>query len=211
MDAGSDSDTDADTDIDTDADTDTDTDKDADTDTDTDTGADTDTDTDTDSSTECDTETGWCDGWYDGESCLCWEQPPSTLAEMDRDAAVDYCDGLDGGSWELPTIDHLRSLLDVGDLPDAGCADNLLGGDCLVSDPDCLGWGCGGDCATCDSLAGPDDGCYWHEPLSGLCDYYWSRSQIDGEPAQGWRVAYSNGGVYGDPYWELGNVRCVQQ
>jgi hypothetical protein len=209
MDAGTDSD--ADTDVDSDTDIDTDADADTDTDADSDTDADTDTDTDTDADTDAETDTVPCPGWLDTEHDLCWEEPPSTFAEMERDAAVDYCDGLDGGPWQLPTINHLRSLIDVGDVPDAGCVNNLLGGDCFVSDPECLSWGCGSDCQTCESLAGPADGCYWKEPLGGLCDYYWSRSPITDGPGEGWRVAYSNGGVYGDPFWELGNVRCVHQ
>jgi hypothetical protein len=174
-------------------------------------GSDADTDADTDTDTDADTGTAGCAGWLDTASGLCWDEPPSTFAELDRDAAVDFCDGLDGGPWELPTVDDLRSLLDVGDVPDAGCAGNLPGGDCFVSDPDCLGWSCGDDCEVCENLAGPDEGCYWQAPLSGLCDYYWSRSPIDGDAGKGWRVAFSNGGVYGDPYWELGNVRCVCQ
>jgi hypothetical protein len=132
--------------------------------------------------------------------------------ELDRDAAAEYCEGLDGGPWELPTIDDLRSLIDPGDSPDAGCANNILGGACGVSEElSCLDADCASGCETCVWNEGPDDGCFWKVPLSGPCDLYWSSSPVTDPIGDGWRVSYAVGGVYGAPLSETSNVRCVRQ
>ena len=110
-----------------------------------------------------------CPGWYDPTSGLCWQDPPPSTA-MDLSEAEAYCDvlSLGGyGSWHLPTIDELRSLI-------RECPATEPGGACAVTEPWCLDRDfCMNDwCDGCSSMWG----CYWPHALSGPCSVFRSSS-----------------------------------
>jgi hypothetical protein len=121
---------------------------------------------------EGDADAGTCvGGWYDPASGLCWEDPPPSTA-MDLSEAEAYCDALSlggygSGSWHLPTIDELRSLI-------RECPATEPGGACAVTDPWCLdNHFCMNDwCDGCSSMWG----CYWPDPVSGPCSVFRSSS-----------------------------------
>jgi hypothetical protein len=209
-------------DSDTDTDTDTDIDSDSDSDTDTDTDLDTDTDSDTDS--DSDTSYGGCDDidtdfdagtpgeWADPDSGLIWQNPPYGEGAC-WDAAVEYCEAL-GNGWRLPNINELRSLI-------RGCPQNELGGECGLSDPDCLDGSCTDGCVVCESLQGPgNSGCYWDAELRGSClpspEYnyygvYWSSSKEPKHESTVWNVDFSQGSP--DVSWTFNSsqaIRCVR-
>ena len=120
---------------------------------------------------------GACDGaWFDPTTGYLWEKPPSDTTRT-WDDAVSYCNGLtlcgySPGSWHLPDIDELRSLI-------RGCPDTVTGGACGVTDS-CLDGGgtCWSDaCQGCTWLGDPGaGGCYWNEALGSDCAWYWQWS-----------------------------------
>ena len=88
--------------------------------------------------------------WIDETSGLVWQDPPrdSVGTGVDFWAAADYCAGLGDGGWRLPDINELRSLI-------RGCPATELGGECAISDPECL------DISNpaCWNEIGPCEGC----------------------------------------------------
>ncbi len=107
--------------------------------------------------------------WIDETTGLVWQDPPrdSVGNGVDFWAAADYCAGLGDGGWRLPTIDELRSLI-------RGCPATELGGECAISDPECLDsgdpgcWGETGSCDGCTSSEGPgESGFYWPLDIHG--------------------------------------------
>ena len=152
---------------------------------------------------------GQCSGavsagtWKDPASGLTWQNPPSADV-MSWSQAKQYCSDLDGGSWRLPTIGELRSLI-------RGCPATESGGSCGVDD-DCLTSSCRDEsCYGCDGGSGPANGCYWPDSMQGECTYYWSSSPVEDDGDVAWYVAFSNGYVtltnnVGDDTY----VRCVR-
>jgi hypothetical protein len=153
---------------------------------------------------DADDDAGTCaGGWYDPTSGLCWQDPPPSTA-MDLSEAEAYCDALSlggygPGSWHLPTIDELRSLI-------RECPATEPGGACAVTDPWCLDNDfCMNDwCDGCSSMWG----CYWPDPVSGPCSVFRS-SSVGGDRfgACNFVVRFTNASV------ECGtsaHVRCVR-
>ena len=145
-----------------------------------------------------------------------WQQEP-TGGEIDWDSAKNHCQGLplDGGSWRLPNISELRSLIRY-------CANIETGGACGVKD-ECLPCGVSSDEACLQSscwesgLCSPDTcpdnggatGCYWPEGLTGACSWYWSSSPVENYDDNAWGVHFGYGSV---GYRTISDnaVRCVR-
>ncbi len=113
---------------------------------------------------------GSCDGGrLDPETDLCWEDPPSyditgeqlVGGDMNWADARAYCEGLSSGGrddWRLPTIDELRTLIRPP-YTYSLCAQNLPGGVCGVTDPNCLNSDpCAENCSGCFNGLGPAEG-----------------------------------------------------
>jgi hypothetical protein len=197
-------------------DTDTNTNMDTNTNPDSDTGTDTDADTDT-SSGGCDetidTDSETPGEWVDPNSVLIWQDPPYGKGSC-WDTAVEYCEAL-GNGWRLPNINELRSLI-------RGCPQNELGGECGLSDPDCLDVSCAEACEPCKPLVGPGlCGCYWDEELNGFClpspEYsngvYWSSSKdtTEGNGGSRWVVDFSRASVDAYSTFSMNRaIRCVR-
>lgn len=128
--------------------------------------------------------------WLDSSSGLSWQNPPPN-EQHDWNSAVAYCNALSlgghgAGSWHLPSIRELRSLI-------RGCPVNELGGPCPLSgtraaDVFCVLDGCG----HCSENGGPGHGgAYWAAEVSGPLDAYWT-STTTGRSAQGsaWTVHF---------------------
>jgi hypothetical protein len=151
-----------------------------------------------------------CDGtWRDPTTGYLWENPASDAAGS-WDAAVMYCNalalcGMPAGSWHLPDIDELRSLI-------RGCPATMTGGACGVTDS-CLGgdacWAEG--CDGCGPVGGPGSGgCYWDGALGGPCDWwYWSSSPFAASGILNWDVSFYNATVRYNAKSNAGDVRCV--
>jgi hypothetical protein len=184
-------------------------------DADADADADGDADVDADADADADVRDGGfvpcAGGWFDPVSGLCWQDPPYDLW-ADWSPAAAYCDGLlsgglGPGSWYLPTINELRSLI-------RGCPSTETGGTCGVTES-CLDWTCLSDpCRGCPTHDGPGTGgCFWDAAFAGECGIYWSSSDtslIPGGASVAWRVFFQNGGVdYYDKTYEF-HVRCVR-
>jgi hypothetical protein len=122
----------------------------------------------------------WSGAWYDPTTRYLWENPPPS-AEMTWDSAVNYCRRLSAcgrrsGTWHLPTIDQLRSLI-------RGCPTTEAGGACPVVDGYNGPWTDG--CLGCPSRGGAGTtGCYLPRDLAGGCDrqqLWWSSSEAGGQ------------------------------
>ena len=169
-----------------------------------------DTDPDAEAEAEGDGSMTTCaGGWYDSSSDLCW-QDPAPYSEFDWNAAMAYCAALDlggygPGSWHLPTISELRSLV-------RGCPATETGGPCGVIDA-CLGPTCENDsCLGCASLGGPGAvGEYWPSALRGTAHLCWSSSSVAaGGAAYAGLVYFANGYVVNYVKTTTLNVRCVR-
>ena len=175
---------------------------------DTDAGAEADIDTAAEADAADETSVACPDGWVDPASGQCWQES-SVGSRVDWSAAVDYCeslsvDGLPAGSWRLPTVSELRSLI-------RGCPDTMTGGACRVTDA-CLGRSCTSSaCSSCDYLGGPAaDGCYWDPALDGFCTWYWSSSPYVGATSYAWAVDFVDGSVFSVIKTNSRNVRCIR-
>lgn len=152
-----------------------------------------------------------CDGGrYDPATGLCWQDPP-TPRDLTWDQAVRHCSvsrvgGLSAGSWRVPTLDELRSLI-------RGCPATEAEGPCGFTDS-CLDLQCGveGDaCLGCEPAnGGPGrSGAYWPEwILGGQPSAYWSSSSEDGTAK--YVVAFDHAFVAAFPKGAKYRVRCVR-
>jgi hypothetical protein len=148
-------------------------------------------------------------GWLDPSSGLCW-QNPSSPSSMSWSAATGYCatgefGGAAPGSWHLPTIDELRSLV-------RGCSRIETGGACGVTD-DCLEYACWmlTSCMECLAGAGPAaGGAFWPDELAGTVWWYWSSSSFADDPSRAWFLTYYGADISWDVKTSLGYVRCVR-
>ena len=151
--------------------------------------------------------------WHDPVSALCWQDPDADTV-MDRSTASTYCAALalggpEPGSWRLPTISELRSLV-------VGCPGTETGGACGVTDSCLNASNCSSsECSSCSNLGGPGaDGCYWPSAVSGHCPSYyfghWSSSDDTSGTTHGWGVGFENGGVYAVILTGELHVRCVR-
>ena len=145
-------------------------------------------------------------GWYDGTSGLCWQDPPHDVW-MTWSDAVAYCGRFSSGdygpgSWLLPTISELRSLV-------RGCPETGPGGACGVTDS-CAGVDCWNDaCYGCEPYVGPA-GCYWPAGLGGRCDWFWSSSLYAGSYSNVLIVGFVAGMVVSFNRTDTFYVRCVR-
>jgi hypothetical protein len=147
-------------------------------------------------------------GWYDPSSGLCWEDPRLDYWFTWYEAADD-CDALDLGgygigSWHLPTISELRSLV-------RGCPATATDGSCGVTDACRSGGSCfDAECHGCSPGGGPGSGGgYWPSGLGGAPGWYWSSSHAD-SPTDAWFISFYSGEVnYYAMEMTLG-VRCVR-
>jgi protein-disulfide isomerase len=169
-----------------------------------------------------------CDGGYfDAGSGLCWQNPP-TDRQLDWASATAYCRALDvggfgPGSWRLPTINELRSLI-------RGCPATESGGSCGVTDSCCSAscvhpngdmmtnvscWapGCG------EAHGGPGaGGAYWPAELRGPDGIYFTSSLCPGcspqfsrgEPTV-WCVIFERAKVSDYVKTMEASVRCVRR
>jgi hypothetical protein len=147
-------------------------------------------------------------GWFDPVSGLCWQEPPYEEVEYWW-AAVGYCDGISlggygPGSWHLPTITELRSLI-------RGCPATMILGACSVIES-CLDYSCGlPPCDGCPREEGPGvGGCYWDTLLAAHCGFYWSSSDATGLAEAAWAVRFDNGSVGVSRKAAFNLVRCVR-
>lgn len=209
-DADGDSDNGADADGNLDGDIDEHSEADGDMDTYADGDLDTAVDVDADVETEADADGDPCGSggsWFDPASGLCW-QDTSTWDHRDWTAAADYCDSLDlnghgPGSWHLPSISELRSIV-------RGCPETETGGACGVSDS-CLDDTCRD--TSCSGCAGdgPDTGgAYWPVELSGPVGWHWSSSSHSDDSSYAWFVHFRFGLVDYEPSWRPAFARCVR-
>jgi hypothetical protein len=204
-------------DDDYDADADMDSDSDAGSDADADAGAEIDTTSDEMSDeTNSEDSATTCEGWFDPTTSLCWQNPDSGNTYTWADA-VAYCENLslgghEPGTWHLPTISELRSLI-------RGCPGTETTGSCGVTDT-CWDWACcptpcaESPCNGCSAFAGPGSGgCYWDSALGGTTGSYgsyWSSSRTTGT-ASAWYVLFGLGQVTSTNLTVPGYVRCVRR
>jgi hypothetical protein len=180
----------------------------ADVDADADADGDGDADVDADAGPGCEAGTEPDGTWCDPVSGLLWEDPPGGTT-MDWDAARTYCGGLSigsygPGSWELPTIDALRSLI-------RGCPATMTGGTCGITMSCPTGGACWSDaCYGCSASTGPGTGgCYWPAGMGGTCGWFWS-SSLDPDTADWvWGVYFTEGGLDDSDTGIHYSVRCV--
>jgi hypothetical protein len=166
------------------------------------------TETDADSDADVGPET-CAGGWLDPSSGLCW-QNPSSPSSMSWSAATSYCatselGGLAPGSWHVPTIDELRSLV-------RGCSRIETGGACGVTD-DCLEYACWmlTSCMECLAGSGPaPGGAFWPDELAGAVRWYWSSSSFADDPSRAWFLTYYGADISWDLKTSPGFVRCVR-
>lgn len=136
-------------------------------------------------------------GWY------------PTGASLNLTDATEACDdltlaGLSG--WVLPSIDHMRTLLD-------GCSGNESGGACRISDPGCLDELCGTDaaCPSCPGGAGPNNGAYCRANVPICTTTHTSSSCFVGCGSNTvWHTNISNGDFGSHSMHDLMGAICVQ-
>lgn len=131
-------------------------------------------------------------GLYDPTSGLCWQHPRDETT-LRLNEAVTYCEGLSlgafgPGSWHLPTVDELRSLI-------RRCPATEPGGACRVTDS-CAGEACWSD--VCFECRWDGGGCFWPRILgSGCADLaFWSSSNVAGTASLAWVVNFDHGNVH---------------
>jgi hypothetical protein len=151
----------------------------------------------------------WGGAWYDSITGYLWQSPPAESPETWEDAH-NYCDtlsacGYGAGSWHLPTIDELRSLI-------RGCSSTVTGGTCSMTDicVDCTNPDCDENECYLDGGPGPG-GCFWDPSLLGDCFapplLWWTSSGVDGL----WDVVcFASGQIFQDVPEHGSQVRCVQ-
>lgn len=176
-----------------------------------DTDGDGDVDSDGDAESDVDGELLPCDGGLlDPASGLCWQDPPADDRIFTWEEAMAYCDELDlggygQGSWRLPTISELRSLI-------RGCPETETGGACGVTDDcldddDCFNRHCGG-CS--DSGGYGAEGAYWPEVGVGVVPSFWSSSSRPGSSSYAWGVSFDYAVVSALNKTNNFYVRCVR-
>jgi hypothetical protein len=189
---------------DADAGADADADGDAEVRHDGDADGDADTDADGDAEADAPPATEFCDP----VSGLCWQDPPPDRGYTWEEADA-YCRELSHaghgvGEWHLPNIDDLRSLV-------RGCSSVETGGECGVTDPECLGDGCARGCGPC-ACYGPG-GCCWPEALHGDCWEwaYYSSSMYSVVPGHAWSLIFSEAFITSMDTTSVRAVRCVRR
>lgn len=129
---------------------------------------------------------------------LTWSSKTETMSWQD---ANDYCENAVLGGftdWRLPTIDELRTLI-------KNCGRTIAGGECGVTDPDCLSESCYDEekCRCEDDPTGGHSG-------FGETGWFWSASVQSDTVA--WTVDFQSGEVNGSEKEDDINIyaRCVR-
>ena len=165
-------------------------------------------DADAEIEVEADDET-CAGGWYDRSTGFCW-QDTSPIPWLRWTDATAYCSaldlgGCDPGSWHLPSIAELRSVI-------RGCPGTASDGPCGVGDS-CTDMACWSfACAGCaDSAGGPGpEWQFWPSGLGGNTGWYWSSSSCEAGSSAAWHVKFDDGYVgYTERSWPL-YARCVR-
>jgi hypothetical protein len=149
-----------------------------------------------------------CDGvWVDPTTGYLWENAPPDINRT-WDDAVAHCNGLTlcgygTGSWRLPDIDELRSLV-------RRCPETMTGGACGATDA-CLDRSCWSTaCVGCRYVS--HSYCYWDGPPGALCDWYWSSSSCSDAASDVWLLGFSTGRVnYSPRRSTMAYVLCVHR
>jgi len=143
------------------------------------------------------------DAWTDPTTGLTWQIYPAEDT-MAWEPAIAYCGNLGGGSWRLPTISELRSLI-------RGCPYTAPGGSCTVTD-DCLVhadcWNY--TCWDCDEGQGPAEGIFWPDEMRGSGSWYWSISPVTDYPGWIWAIPFRGGDIDTYDATLKVHVRCVR-
>jgi uncharacterized protein (TIGR02145 family) len=166
-------------------------------------------DDDDDVTDDDDDETGDDDStsdeiWTDSSSGLTWQITPSSNTLSWEDATA-YCSGLTlaDGSWHLPSVSELRTLI-------RGCDETTTDGSCGVTDS-CLSIHCQDEsCLACSYGGGPNNSCFGPSEIPNECDAFWSSSAVMSYGAVAWYVGFSKGEVERDYITTKMSVRCVQ-
>jgi hypothetical protein len=147
--------------------------------------------------------------WVDPATQLKWENPRGFMGGTGSSAwvtAYNYCAGLTTGgvapgTWRMPTINELRTLI-------RNNPNTKTGGSCKVSET-CRSLSC--DTQGCTGGEG-DSSCSFIEPtLSADCSspfHQWSATPVTDQPGSYWSVGCYNANVW----WvaSSGGVRCVR-
>lgn len=150
--------------------------------------------------------------WKDPETGLEWENweapPPWAESGLTWAEANQYCAQLtlDGGGWQLPTVDELRTLI-------RGCPGTETGGSCNVSTGDCLGWQCRNTACNGCNGPGPSNSLFWPPQLQGYQWYLhtcWSSTAVSDYQAEAWEVEFDWGRVQNLDKDQTISVRCVR-
>ena len=149
--------------------------------------------------------------WLDPATNLRWEHPARFLSgeEGTWTAANSYCaalttGGVPAGTWRLPSIDQLRSLI-------RNSPATQPGGTCRACE-DCSSPCLSFDCSTRCHDNPPSNTClYWEPNLGTQCTMpfsWFSRSEVTTSPGKYWTVSFYEGGVW--PSTVLAGARCVR-
>lgn len=143
---------------------------------------------------QCEIET-----WRDPQYGMTWQKNPAhiwmTLAD-----AENYCLALGGGTWLLPSINGLRTLV-------RSCIDIEPGRPCELTS-NCTSEECYQNCEACAVGEGrSDDGCYWpSNKIKGHCGFYHSQSKRDAYTS--WGLDFSTAGIQRTEIEDTAGVRC---
>lgn len=181
----------------------------------------------------CDSQSGGCDclpEWI-GASCetprfscsggictdalteLSWTEDPASET-LELLPAQEYCDSLDlsGGSWTLPSIDQLRSII-------RDCSATETDGGCPISEDDCLAMSCymGPDYTnqSCNGCEFSSEGYEFEIFKSESMQSYWSSTPRIDSITDFWMINFNTASVQPQPATgEHANsklaVRCVR-
>jgi hypothetical protein len=124
--------------------------------------------------------------------------------------AIEHCDtlnlaGYGPGSWHLPTISELRSLV-------RGCPGTETGGSCGVTN-ECLSEGACyfGGCNGCAWYEGPGEGGLYTLPEFGsIPPVYWSSSPVTDIFDAAWLVGFTRAEISRSSVTYEVSVRCVR-
>jgi len=138
--------------------------------------------------------------WKDNTTGLEWQYEP--FANFTQDQGRDNCAELSlagPGTWRLPTIDELRTLV-------RGCPASEPGGACPVSGActeraTCL-------TSACEGCALPS--CAYPTALGNTCDLHWSDTTVSDRAGERYGVDFATGEVFARARSTTLTVRCVR-
>lgn len=149
-------------------------------------------------------------GWLDTTTGFCWQDPPEDDVRGTQAQGITYCANLNRGgygpgSWHLPSIGELRSLI-------RGCPNTVTGGLCNVTDT-CTDSRCVNPaCTGCLGWAGPGSmGQYWPAELGGTGTFFWSSTPYPGDGLSVGFAVHFDQAMIGNTGAEIPKrLRCVR-